>query len=272
MGVMTRRTARDAVFVGVAATVLAVTACSSGGTTPQPVARVSETVAIGELPGPFSSTATVPSPPTSGPTTTTTEPPPISAPFVDLVSDYRVLVIGDTAMAATTPRFDGTMCEAVTGLGWDVEIDAEPGRFVSFGARVLDERLGDGWDAAVVMFGHHLEATVDDFALRLGEVLGRLSPRPVVLFTVAELGDVQVQANQVIRNLAAASPNVVLVDWADFAAAEPDLLLDEGGPYPTDEGVLWIVSFTTAALGEVPGGEPGTCLESAFTDDSAIVL
>lgn len=255
--------------------VLAAAACSDGEAAAPSFVGVPETVSIGGMPGPLSGT-TVPTLPavSSEPTTTTTEveAEPVTEPLVDDVRGHRVLLIGDTALAVATPRAGGIMCDVVTGFGWDLAIEAEPGRSLVFADDVLDARLDDEWDVVGLMFGHHVEDTVDDFERRLDDILDRLDPRPVVLVTVAELGEDQVAVNRVLRERARSRPNVVILDWAEATSLEPDVLLDEGGPAASEEGAGRLALFTAALLSEVPGGTPGTCVEPMFTDDSAIVL
>jgi hypothetical protein len=171
------------------------------------------------------------------------------------------------------------MCEALVGFGWDVEVDAEPGRFVEFGHDVIDARLrpdaGLDWDVAAVMLGNHLDGDVDAFARELDELLDRLAPRPTILYTVTEVDADRAEINRVIRDRPRFHPNVVVVDWAEISAADPDLLLVDGGPEVTEEGSGRLVLVTAGALGPAPGGggaDPGECLPSEFTDDSAIVL
>ena len=53
----------------------------------------------------------------------------------------RVLVIGDSIMASTATRYTGYMCDELVPLGWAVEVEAEPSRFIDFGNVVLDKRL-----------------------------------------------------------------------------------------------------------------------------------
>lgn len=265
-----RRLGTGAVVIAVA-----VGACSSDRSAPPPAVVVPETVAIGGMPRPLSDT-TMPTLPevTVASSTTTTEPAPdpISGPLADEVSGHRVLLIGDTALAATTPRAGGILCDVVTGFGWDVEIEAEPGRPIEFADEVLDALLDEGWDVVGLMFGHHVTVTVADFEQRLDALLERLAPRPVILYTVAEADDVQVEVNRVIRERARSRFNVVVVDWAEATDVEPDVLLEDGGPVPSEEGAGRLALFTAALLSRAPGDEPGTCLESVFTDDSAIVL
>lgn len=254
---------------------VAAPACSSGGETAAPTfVGVPETVAIGGLPGPLSDTTvpTLPDISIESTTTTVDEAEPITGPLVDEVLGHRVLLIGDTALAATTSRAGGIMCDVVTGFGWDIDIEAEPGRPLSFADEVLDELLADDWDVVGLMFGHHLEDTVEGFEQELETVLDRLSPRPVILITVAELGEEQVEVNRVLRAQERSRPNVVVLDWAEATSIEPELLLDDGGPGLTEEGSGRLALFTAAVLSSTPGGDPGTCIEPVFTDDSAIVL
>lgn len=250
-------------------------ACGGESSTPPPAVVVPETVAIGGMPGAFSDTTVATFPQISvEATTTTTEvgEEPISGPLVDVVLDHRVLLIGDTALAATTPRAGGLMCDVVTDFGWDVEVEAEPGRPIEFAAVVLDEIPVESWDVVGLMFGHHVTDSIEAYERELDTVLDRLAGRPVILYTVAELGEDQIAVNRVLRERERSRPNVVIVDWADATNTEPDELLDDGGPRPSEEGAGRLALFTAALLSRTPDGEPGTCLEPVFTDDSAIVL
>lgn len=250
--------------------------CATDETAAPALVVVPETVAIGGMPGPLSDTTLPTLPEISSPasTTTTTDAvdEPITGPLVDAVLDHRILLIGDTALSAATPRAGGILCDVVTGFGWDVEVEAEPGRPIEFADEVLDEVSVDDWDVVGLMFGHHLTDTVAGFGERLDAVLERLDGRPVILYTVAETGDDQVEVNRILRERERSRPNVVIVDWAEATEIEPDVLLEDGGPRPTEEGAGRLALFTAALLSTTPDGEPGTCLDSVFTDDSAIVL
>ena len=50
-------------------------------------------------------------------------------------------MIGDSIMASTATRYTGYMCDELVPLGWSVDVEAEPSRFIDFGNRVLDRRL-----------------------------------------------------------------------------------------------------------------------------------
>ncbi|NNE13232.1 MAG: hypothetical protein HKN41_13410, partial [Ilumatobacter sp.] len=113
------------------------------------VGDVPETVAIGGVPEPLGDTVPLPSvvaPTTAPESTTTTAAPraPITGPVGDEVFGNRVLLIGDTVLASTAPRFDGVMCDALEAFGWQAEIAAEVGRFVDFGLVVTEELLDPG--------------------------------------------------------------------------------------------------------------------------------
>ncbi|MGA0388875.1 MAG: hypothetical protein ACO3O3_06175, partial [Ilumatobacteraceae bacterium] len=54
----------------------------------------------------------------------------------ELVTGNRALIVGDSIFASTAPRFGGSMCERLNEAGWDVEINAEPGRFIAFAREV----------------------------------------------------------------------------------------------------------------------------------------
>jgi hypothetical protein len=248
------------------------------------------TVALGALPDQPSAMTlpTLPAtsdPPSSAPSSTVAAAP-VSVPLADGAGGTAVLLVGDTALAATTSRATDSMCEALVGAGWDVGVEAEPGRPVEFGDAVFDAVIdvspatGRSWDVVGLMFGHHLsdamvddlgESVVDRFAEALGSLVDRIGDRPVVLYTVVETESEQVGIDDAIREIAAARPNVVLVDWAAAVAAEPELVVD-GGPLPSDDGAERLASLTADVLGIVVDDADGDCIESTFVDDSAIVL
>lgn len=245
-----------------------------------PVDGVPETVALGEFPEPLTSTITIPPPPTllaAETTTPSTEPPrdPITGPIGDEVLGNRLLMIGDTVLASTAPRFDGEMCEALEAFGWQAEIAAEPGRFVEFGREVVDARIvpeEPEWDALAIMLGNHFEGDVDAFRAEFEALLVELEPRPVLIYTLVEDDTFQADLNDVIRDLARFHPQVVLLDWARIAADEAEVILADTPSGLSDEGRRRLALFTAATLGEPPETEAAGCVPAVFVDDSAIVL
>lgn len=185
----------------------------------------------------------------------------------ELVAGRDVLVIGDSILASTAPRFGGLLCEVLNeSFGWSVEIHAETGQAVEFGELVLDERLEppglEGFDAVVVMLGNNYRGNYDEYTLQLEALLERLAPRPTVLYTLTETTPDHTRINEYIRWRSYFHPNVIVVDWAEYTAAEPDRLLAADGLHPSDEGRGRLALFTAAALGPAPDtvGRP-TCVE-----------
>lgn len=183
------------------------------------------------------------------------------------VAGNRVLAIGDSVMASTSSRYSGDMCEALVPLGWQVEVAAETGRFVDFGTRVLDRRLDIGWDVGVVLLGNNYRGDVDDFRREMTSIIDRFTPAPVVVLTVSEFTSSRVEVNQVILEIAAVRPDVLVVDWATVTAQDPSLTGSDR-LHLTTEGRLALAREVALALGEAPSG-PGDCLPSQFVDDSS---
>lgn len=242
---------------------------------------VPDTVALGDVPDPPTDTVTLPSlaPTTSAaPMSTTTAPrTPITGPVGDEVFGNRILLIGDTVLASTAPRFDGVMCDALEAFGWQAEIAAEVGRFVDFGLVVTEELLDpkgerQAWDAAAVMLGNHFDGDVEEFRDQFERVLDELAPRPTIVYTLVEDDTYQATLNEIIRDLPRFRPNVVVIDWAVVVAAEPELLTAETPSGLSDEGRARLALFTAAALGQAPVTSGAGCVTPTFTDDSAIVL
>ena len=180
-------------------------------------------------------------------------------------------MIGDSIMASTSSRYGGEMCKELVPRGWEVEVDAESGRFVDFGDRVLDDRLDSEWDVAVVMLGNNYGADKEVFAEYLEDIVDRLAPRPTVLLTVTEFRPDRADVNDVIYDIAADNDNVRVVDWAGETAADPSLVGGDG-LHLSNEGRVHYADMVGRALGRAPGVGEGDCLGSDFTDDSAVTI
>jgi len=256
------------------ATCIGMTACSSDDPISEPA---SVTIAgVGELPGPVQRVDVV-APSESG---ANSDEPPVVRPsdlglptLGELVAGNRAIMIGDSIFASTAPRFSGSMCERLNEAGWDVEIDAEPGRFIAFAVDVLDARFapenGLDWDLAVMFFGSNFNGSPTNFRSTLESLLDRLSPRPILLLTVTEFQQSRIEVNEIIREVAAEAQNVQILDWARITAAEPGLL-NSDGLHLSAAGKNRITTEMALALGTAPtlatNGE-GECLPTLFTED-----
>jgi hypothetical protein len=179
----------------------------------------------------------------------------------------RVIVIGDSVIAATSSRYSDDMCEALVPLGWQVEVDAETGRFVDFGTEVLDARLAEGWEASVILLGNNYRGNQGAYRDELAAMVDRLSPKPVVLLTVTEWDPSRVEVNEVILDIAGSHDNVTIVDWAN-TTAENQHFTGADHLHLTTAGRRALAEDVALALGPAPT-VPGACLETAFIDDSS---
>jgi len=190
------------------------------------------------------------------------------ADTADLVDGNRVLVIGDSILASTARRYGGETCATLEPLGWAVEVDAETGRFIDFGERVLSRRLDDDWDAAVVMLGNNYGANPAVFEEGLRDIVDDLAPRPTVLFTVTLFDPNRAEVNDIVYDVASDYDNVRVVDWSGETTDDPSLLGGDG-LHLNDAGRARLAEMIGEALGDAPDGSEGDCLSSDFTDDSA---
>lgn len=194
-------------------------------------------------------------------------------PIGTRVTGPRLLVIGDSIFASMSRRYGGELCDTLVPLGWEVEVNAEVGRFVDFAARVLDRRLrpgaGTDWDAAVITLGSNYRGDAGAFRVQLMRALDRLEPRPVALVTVSEFRPDRAAVNEVLREMPEYYAEVRVVDWAALTASEPALLAGDR-LHLSDTGRARLAEELAAVLDVAPGDADGACLSTEFTDDSAI--
>jgi hypothetical protein len=158
------------------------------------------------------------------------------------------------------------MCKALVPLGWRAEVDAESGRFIEFGNKVLDARLKAGWDAAVVLLGNNYVENQQNYRQQLERIITRLSPNPIVLLTVTEIRTSRQQVNAVIRDMAKLHSNVQIVEWAYITRNDPGLT-GADHLHLTTRGRAALASSVALALGTAPTS-PGKCMPTNYTDDS----
>lgn len=214
---------------------------------------------VGLLPGEFG-----PQDPQAGGTVVLPNelPGPIASPLLG----NRLIIIGDSIMASISQRYGGQACNTLVPLGWQVEVDAETGRFVEFGAKVLDKRLAAGWDAAVVLLGNNYLYDETKYRAELHDLLDRLSPRPTVLLTTTVFRPQQQEVNRAIVAEASLFANVLVVDWA--AITQERSLTGADRLHLTEAGRARLAATLAEVLGAASGNE-GRCLATEFRDDSA---
>jgi hypothetical protein len=201
--------------------------------------------------------------PSAEPTTTTTPVPPIGT----LVTGNRLLMIGDSITASAAHRYGDEFCKALVPLGWKVEVDAEPSRFVDFGNDVLDKRLAAKWDAAYVFLGSNYLGDQESYRKQLEKIVQRLVPMPVVLLTVTLFEDSRQQVNDAITLVSAEFPNVHLLDWGAIATASAATILRGDGLHLTNDGRGVLASTVAGVMGSAPVPD-GDCLSTSFHNDS----
>ncbi len=201
---------------------------------------------------------------TSSSSTTTLVP---AVTIGSLVAGNRLLMIGDSITASAAERYGGEFCKTLVPLGWQVEVDAEPSRFVDFGSQVLDKRLAAKWDAAYVFLGTNYLGDQQSYRKQLEKIVQRLSPMPVVLLTVTDFAANRQEVNDVITLVATEFPNVHVIDWGSIAGADAATILRGDGIHLTNSGRATLASNVAAVLGQAPV-QPGGCLSTVFTNDS----
>jgi hypothetical protein len=208
---------------------------------------------------------TVPASAATSTTTTTTMVPAIT--IGSLVAGNRLLMIGDSITASAAERYGGELCKALVPLGWQVEVDAEPSRFIDFGNTVLNKRLSAKWDAAYVFLGTNYQGNQQSYQRQLEKIVKRLAPTPVVLLTVTEFADSRREVNDAILLVSSEYTNVHVLDWGAIAAADATTILRGDGHHLTDSGRTTFASTISGVMGPAPG-QPGDCLPTSFKDDA----
>jgi len=275
---------RRAVVHALAATTLALLAAACGSSDAAAPDAPSTIGGVGALPDTLPGVASTLPPSTDAVTATTVEDsspddaPTTSAPGDDsalpvgrLVDGNRVLVIGDSILASISSRYGDQLCDRLVPRGWEVEVDAEVGRFVEFGRQVLERQPVDEWDAAVVMLGNNYRGDPEAFGRELDLLLDELRPLPVLLLTVTRFEAEQDEVNYVLVGEANQRDDVRVLDWAGRTAEDvddADELLTGDDLHLTAAGQDELAAMIGRGLGRAPSGAEGSCLRSSFRDDS----
>ena len=242
---------------------VAVVACGSSGSDGVTTTAVNGTVAgVGNLPDQVSTTPVDPASLTSAPIG--------SRPLTvgELSNGPRLLMIGDSIFAAVSRRFSNMACDRLVPLGWQVAVEAERGRFIDLGLRIVNKKLPQGFDAAVLFLGTNYGKKQDVYKEYLDKILDELAPRPVIILTATEYKPFIREVNTVIEEEARTRDNLWLVNWREISMTPGVLWKD--GIHPVDAGNVLLMDSIIEVLGNAPGSDPGECLKVEFKEDAPL--
>jgi hypothetical protein len=174
-------------------------------------------------------------------------PPGEVMPPVD-TDDPTLFMVGDSVLEASYPTVQRML------PSWEVLADTRVSRRPEEGAAIVEERVDEVGDVAVVLLGHNYglgERFDDDFS-RIMRELWQLER--VVWVTVAEWSPGQREVNDLLRAAPEVWPNIVVADWSELSAANPGYL-SRDGVHLTPSGVLALSDLIARAVG--PGPIPG---------------
>lgn len=193
--------------------------------------------------------------------TTATPPGPIGSQ----VSGNKLLMVGDSIFAGTASRYGNEACDTLVPLGWQVDVEAESGRAIDFGERVVRKLMPQGWDVVVFFLGTNYGGNEVGYAEYLNKALDTIGPDiPVVLLTTTEYAPKQLEVNTEVANQAATRPNVVLLDWGAISTEQG--LLSGDGYHPSEAGRQRLIDSIAYVVGPAPV-QPGKCLKASNTSD-----
>ena len=242
---------------------IAVVACGSSGSDGVTTTAVNGTVAgVGNLPDQVSTTPVDPASVTTAPIG--------SRPLTvgDLSNGPRLLMIGDSIFAAVSRRYSNMACDRLVPLGWQVAVEAERGRFIDLGLRIVNKKLPQGFDAAVLFLGTNYGKKQDVYKEYLDKILDELAPRPVIILTATEYKPFIREVNTVIEEEARTRDNLWLVNWREISMTPGVLWKD--GIHPVDAGNVLLMDSIIEVLGNAPGSDPGECLKVEFKEDAPL--
>jgi hypothetical protein len=255
---MIRRRARTLVLVGL----LAVSACGGDETTTQPTGPLGTVAGVGVVPDPSGSGSL------SGTGGNTTVASGRQLTVGEVADGNRVLFIGDSIFAALSRRFNGIACDLLVPLGWQVSVEGERGKPINLGLDIIDKKLPQGFDAAVLFLGTNYGRDQAKYREMLRQILDTLAPRPVIILTATEYKPFITEVNDVILEEAQARDNLWLLDWRSISRS-PGLLWKDG-IHPVAAGNEVLMARIIELLGAAPTPATGKCLPSEFTDDAPL--
>ena len=189
----------------------------------------------------------------------------------EVAKGNRVLALGDSILASVSSRYTDDLCKALVPLGWDVEVEAESGRFVTFGSEVIKKlttppKPAASWNVVIIGFGSNYRGDPLEYRTRLEALIDSVAPAQVVLVTVTPFEPDRVEVNTIIEAIAKARPKTVRVmDWAAVSTFDPDTYLGGDGLHLSDLGRVAYAAQAAQVLGSAPPPAPVT----TGTDGSA---
>ena len=180
----------------------------------------------------------------------------------------RLLMIGDSIFASLATRYGDLACRTLNPQGWQVSVEAEVGRFIELGLRIVNRKLPQGFDAVVLFLGTNYRNDQVEYRSTLIEILDQLSELPVVILTASEHRFEITEVNDVIIEQVGQRDNLWLIDWRRLSK-KPGVLWKDG-IHPTEDGESYLISEIAAVLGTAPGTGSGSCLPSEFVADTSL--
>lgn len=194
-------------------------------------------------------------------------PLPEGGPVGGRVTGNRVLLVGDSILASTAKRYGNEMCDTLEPLGWQVAVEAEPGRFAEFGTRVLKSRIDAVWDVVVIYLGTNYEGNEKSLRGEFEEMFTITEGVETVVLTTGVFRDSQKVVNAAIKEVANQFDHVHVLDWASVAKVKG--ITGKDRIHLSDTGRAALAQTIGRALDYAPFREP-ECLDSRFRDDTAI--
>ena len=237
-------------------------ACGGDDAAPQPTGPLGTVAGVGVVPDPTGSDALG-----SG-GVVSTFPSGRQVTVGEVADGNKVLFIGDSIFAALSRRFGGPACDLLVPLGWQVSIEGERGKPINLGLDIIEKKLPQGFDAAVLFLGTNYGRDQAKYREMLREILDTLAPRPVIILTATEFKPYIAEVNEVILEEAAARENLWLLDWRNISRT-PGLLWKDG-IHPVAAGNEVMMQRIIEMLGTPPASSAGKCLPSEFTNDAPL--
>lgn len=241
---------------------VAASSCGGDDAAPQPTGPLGTVAGIGVVPDPTGSDVLA----ENGGVTTVASGRQLTVG--EVADGNKVLFIGDSIFAALSRRFNGIACGLLVPLGWQVSVEAERGKPVNLGLDIIDKKLPQGFDAAVLFLGTNYGRDQAKYREMLREILDTLAPRPVIILTATEYKPYIAEVNEVILEEAAARDNLWLLDWRTISRS-PGLLWKDG-IHPVADGNDVMMERIIEMLGTAPAPANGKCLPSEFADDTPL--